>query len=188
MRHLKSAAWLLIVLSAVSIRAYAQNADQNINVTIKPPQTVEQRIADSIKERELRETAEEKAAADKSARIAANSPRALLSRAQTVFVESSTSYFEPIQLQNALRKRSEFEAWQMVIIDSYEKRKVSDIIINIDRPLFTFTFTYKISDRANGILLASGKLTAFDGNAAAPLLTSRIIEDIKKARGEVTKK
>ena len=164
--------------------AYAQNPDQNINVTIKPSQTVEQKVADSIKEKELREAAEEKVAAEKSARIATRNPRVLLSRAQTVFVSSGTSYFEPIQLQNALRKRTEFNAWEMVIIDSWEKRKVADIIIEIDRPLFTFTFTYKITDRSNGILLATGKVTAIDGNAAAPLLTSRIIEDIKKARGQ----
>ena len=76
----------------------------------------------------------------------------------------------------------------MAIIDDWQKRKVADIVIDIDRPLFTFTFTYKITDRENGVLLASGKITAFDGNAAAPLLTARIIEEIKKARGEVGKK
>ena len=187
MRHLTTAACLLIVFCVVSMSAHAQNADQNVNVTIKPAQTVEERVADSIKEKELREAAEEKVAAEKSARIAARSPRALLSRAQTIFVESSTSYFEPIQLQNALRKRSEFDAWEMVIIDSWEKRKVADIIIEIDRPLFTFTFTYKITDRNNGLLLATGKINAFDGNAAAPVLAGRIVEDIKKARGPEAK-
>ena len=187
MRHLSSAICLLILFFAVSLSAYAQNADQNVNVTIKPSQTVEERVADSIKEKELREAAEEKVAAEKSARIAGSSPRALLSRAKTIFVESSTSYFEPIQLQNTLRKRSELNAWEMVIIDSWEKRKVADVIIEIDRPLFTFTFTYKITDRSNGILLATGQITAIDGNVAAPLLTDRIIKDIKKARGEVTK-
>ena len=177
-------------MSVLSLSAYAQNTEQNVNVnvTMKPSQTVEQRVADSIKEKELREAAEEKVAAEKSARIAAKSPRALLSQAQTVFVESATSYFEPVQLQNELRKRSEFEAWQLAIIDSWEKRKVADVIIEIDRPLFTFTFTYKISDRSNGMLLATGKITAFDGNAAAPMLASRIMEDIKKARGPITEK
>jgi len=177
-----------MVLFAVSINVYAQSVDQNINVTVKPSQTVEQRVADSIKEKELREAAEERLAAEKSARIASKSPRALLSHAQTIFVQSSTSYFESVQLQNALRKRSEFEAWELAIIDDWSKRDVADILIEVDRPLFTFTFTYKITDRGNGMLLASGKITAFDGNAAAPLLTARIIEDIKKARGEVSKK
>ena len=182
--NLNRAAYLLILLLAVSINAFGQSVDQNVTVTVKPSQTVEQRVADSIKEKELREAAEEKIAAEKSARIASKSPRALLSRAQTIYVESSTSYFEPIQLQNALRKRSEFEAWEMTIIDDWDKRKVADIIIDIDRPLFTFTFTYKITDRTNGVLLTSGKITAIDGNVPAPLLTARIIEDIKKARGE----
>ena len=179
---------LLILLVLMSVSAYAQSTDQNIIVTIKPSQTVEQRVADSIKERELREAAEAKLAAEKSARIASRSPRALLSRAQTIYVASSTSYFESVQLQNALRKRSEFETWEMAIIDGWDQRKVADIIIEVDRPLFTFTFTYKITDRSNGILLTTGKITAVDGNVAAPLLASRIMEDIKKARGEVTKK
>jgi hypothetical protein len=188
MKNLNRVASLLTLLLAVGVNAFAQSVDQNITVTVKPSQSVEQRVADSIREKELREAAEEKLAAEKSAHIASRSPRALLGRAQTIFVESNTSYFEPIQLQNALRSRSEFEAWEMAIIDGWDKRKLADIIIEVDRPLFTFTFTYKIMDRSNGILLTTGKITAFDGNAAAPLLTARIIEDIKKARGEVIKK
>lgn len=178
----------LIVLLAASFSANAQTSEQNITVTIKPAQTVEQRVADSIKEKELREAAEEKLAAEKSARAASKGSRALLSHAQTIFISSNTEYFEPVQLQNALRKRAEFEAWELALIDGWDKRSVSDIFVEVDRPLFTFTYTYKITDRSNGILLASGKLTAFDGNAAAPLLAARIVEDIKKARGEVTKK
>lgn len=175
---------LLILLFAVSLSAYAQSNEQNINVTIKPAGTVAERVAESFKERELREATEEKLAAEKSARIASNNPRAVLSRAQTIFVRSGTSYFEPIQLQNALRKRPEFEAWELAIIDSWEKRNVADIVIEVDRPLFTFTFTYKITDRTNGVLLTTGKITAFDGEAAAPMLAKRIMEDIKKVRGE----
>lgn len=188
MKQMNRIALVLLVLLAASMSANAQSVEQNITVTVKSAQTVEERVADSIKEKELREAAEERLAAEKSARAASKSPRALLSRAQTIFVESSTSYFESEQLQNALRKRSEFEAWELAIIDGYDKRKVADIIVDVDRPLFTFTFTYKITDRSNGILLATGKITAFDGNAAAPLLARRIVEDMKKARGEVTKK
>ena len=112
----------------------------------------------------------------------------MLSRAQTVYVRSDTSYFDSTQLQNELRKTKEFEAWEMAIIDDWNKRDVADIVIEVDRPLFTFTFTYKITDRANGILLRSGKITAFDANLAAPQLSSRIIKEIKKARGETGKK
>jgi hypothetical protein len=181
-------AYFLLVLLAASVSASAQSSEQNINVTVKPAQTVEERVADSVKEKQLREAAEDKIAAEKSARIASTNPRALLSQAQTVYIESDTDYFDSIQLQNALRKRAEFEVWELAIIDDYNKRNVADIVVEVDRPLFTFTFTYKITDRSNGILLTTGKITAFDGNAAAPLLAKRIVEDMQKARGETTKK
>ena len=168
--------------------ANAQTTEQNVNVTIRPSQTVEQRVADEVKAKELLKAAEERMAAEEAARIAETSPKALLSRARVVFVDSDTSFFEPVQLQNALRKRAEFDAWQMAIIDAWDKRNVADVIIAIDRPLFTYTFTYKITSRGNGVLLASGKVTAFDGNDAAPKLAQRIIEEMKIARGEAKTK
>lgn len=181
-------AYLMILLVAVTVQAYAQTPAHNVNVTINPSQTVEERVADSIKEKQLREAAEEKLAAEKSAEIASKSPRALLSKAKTIYVTSGTSYFESVQLENQLRKSKEFEAWELAILDGWNKRNVADIVIEVDRPLFTFTFTYKITDRANGIILSSGKVTAFDGNIAAPMLSSRIIKDIRKARGETGQK
>jgi len=181
------AAYLLLLLTALSVNAFAQSTEQIINVRIKPSQTVEERVADSIKERELREAAEEKLAAEKSERMASKSPQALLRRAKTVHVTSGTSYFEPVQLQNELLKRDEFDEWGMAILDGWDKGKNADITIEVDRPLFTFTFTYKITDRANGIILASGEITAFDGNIAAPMLSKRIVKDIKKARGDTKK-
>ena len=76
----------------------------------------------------------------------------------------------------------------MAIVDGWGKRDVADVIIEIDRPLFTYTFTYQITSRSNGIVLATGKVSAFDGNAAAPRLAERIIEEIRVARGEVKPK
>jgi len=164
--------------------ARGQTAPQKIEVRVLPSQGVEQRVADEVKEKELRKAAEERLAAEESARLAEKSPRALLARARTVYVYSDTSYFEEVQLQNELRKRNEFEAWQVVIVDGHVARNVADILVEIDRPLFTFTFTYEIMDRATGIVLATGKVTAVDGNAAAPKLASRVVEEMRKARGE----
>ncbi|MFL6228672.1 MAG: hypothetical protein ACJ741_07820 [Pyrinomonadaceae bacterium] len=169
---------------ACAASARAQDSTQNVNVTVRPSQTVEEKVADETKEKELRRAAEEKLAAEESARAAENSPRALLKRARTFYVESNTSYFEPVQLQNELRKREEFDQWGMAMVDGWGNRAVADVVIEVDRPLFTYTFTYKLTARDTGILLATGKLTAFDGNAAAPTLAGRIIEEIKKARGE----
>ena len=166
----------------------AQSGQQNVTITVRPAQTVEERVSDEIKAKELRKAAEEKLAAEESARIAEKSPKALLRRARTVFIDSDTSFFEPVQLQNALSKRVEFDAWQMAVVDGWEKRNVADILVEVDRPLLTYTFTYQITDRGTGIILASGKVTAFDSNGAAPKLAGKIIEEIKKARGEAKSK
>lgn len=184
MKKLTRRLLLLATATLIAASANAQTNEQNVNVTIKPSQTVEQRVADEIKARELKKAAEEKLAAEEAAKIAATNPKFLLSHARVVWVSSNTDFFEPVQLQNALRKRAEFDAWQMAIVDRAGKQDVADIFIEVDRPLFTYTFTYQITSRSSGIVLAGGKVTAFDGNDAAPTLAQRIIEDIKVARGE----
>jgi hypothetical protein len=177
--------WILCaVLVSASAIASAQTSDQTINVRVVPSATVEERVANDLKEKDLRRAAEEKRTAEEAARIADTSPKALLSRARVLYITSNTDYFETVQLQNALRKRSEIDAWQLAMIDGWDKRNVADTEIEIDRPLFTFTFTYKLTNRSTGILLATGKVTAFDGNAAAPMLAERIVEEMRKARGE----
>jgi hypothetical protein len=140
-------------------------------------------VADEFKEKQLRKAAEERLAAAESKRIANTNPANVLSRARTMYIFSDTDFFEEIQLQNALRKRSEFAEWQMAILEGGENRKIADLLINIDRPLFTYTFTYQIIDRSTGVVLTTGKVTAWDGNDAAPKLASRIMDDLKKARG-----
>ncbi len=177
----------LLPLLFVCGSASAQTG-QNVTVTVLPARTVEERVADEFKEKELRKAAEEKRAAEESAKIADANPKALLSRARTLFISSSTSFFEPVQLQNAMRNRDELDAWKMVIVNGWDKLSIADVLIEIDRPLFTYTFTYEITHRGTGVVLATGKVTAFDGNVAAPKLAARIIDEIKNARGEKTKK
>lgn len=182
---------MFIALAAVFFvagSAYGQSSDQRVTVTVRPAQTVEERVADELKEKALRKAAEDKLAAEKSARLAEKKPKALLSRARTVFVSSGTDFFEPIQLQNALRQRAELDTWQMAIVEGWSNREVADVLVEIDRPLFTYTFTYQITDRETGIVLATGEVTAFDGNSAAPKLAGKIIEELKKARGESKEK
>lgn len=179
---------LLATATAITANAQAQTTEQNVNVTIRPSRTVEERVADEIKEKELKKAAEEKSAAAEAARIAETSPKALLSRARTIYITSDTSFFDSVQLQNALRKREEFETWQLALLDGWGKHDIADVVIEVDRPLFTYDFIYKITNRGNGMVLAMGKVTAFDGNIAAPMLAKRIIQDMKIARGEAKPK
>ena len=178
----------LLMLLAITVSANAQTTEHNVNVTIRPSQTVEERVADEFKARELRKAGEEKIAAEEAAKVAETNPKTLLRRARVVSVSSYTSFFDREQLQNALRKREEFDAWQMVMVEARGKSDIADITISVERPVFTYTFIYTITNRSNGIVLATGKIYAFDGNDAAPKLAKRIIEDIREARGETKKK
>lgn len=158
---------------------------ENVSGQVRTPQTIEERVSNEFKEKELRKEAEDKLAAEQSNRIANMRPTALLSQGRTIYINSDTSFFEEVQLQNALRKRTEFKDWQLAIIEGWDNRTsmTADLWIEIDRPLFTYTFTYQIIHRRSGMVLGTGKVTAFDGNIAAPKLAAKIIEDIKKARG-----
>jgi hypothetical protein len=178
---------LLLALPLVTSGIALSQTDQTITVKVVPAMTVEERVAADTKEKELRKAAEEKQIAAEAEKIAATNPKTLLSHVRILFISSSTDYLEAVQLENALRRRNEVDAWQIAMV-GWDKRNVADTEIEIDRPVFTFIFTYKITNRSTGILLATGKVTAFDGNAAAPMLAERIVEEIRKARGEVKTK
>ena len=173
-----------MILTAAVTPVQAQISQQPVTA---PQQTIEQRVANEMKEKQLRKEAEEKLAAQEAQRIAAMRPEELLSNGRTFYVNTDTKFFEEEQLQNALLKRAEFKAWELSIIDGWANREAAELWIEIDRPLFTYTFTYEIMHRRTGKVLATGKVTAFDGNIAAPKLAARIVEDIKKAR-EAAKK
>ena len=179
---------LFAMVSGLATIGHAQSPSQDIKVTVLPAFTVEERVANEIKEKQLRKAAEEKLAAEEAAKIAAKDPRTLLSNARTFFITSDTKFFEEVQLQNALGKREEMRTWQIGIIDGWTNRNNADIFIEIDRPLFTYTFTYQMLDQKTGLVLGTGKVTAFDGNEAAVKLAEKIIEEIRKARAEANPK
>lgn len=171
-----------IVFFASAVQTVAQTPEQRVVVKVEPSFSIEQRVANDMKEKQLRKEAEERLAAEESMRIANTRPESVLSRGRTLYIDSDTSFFEEAQLQNALSKKPEFKSWDLAVIEGWEGRRVADLLICIDRPLFTYTFTYQILDRPTGKVVASGKVTAFDGNLAAPKLAAKIIEDIKKAK------
>jgi uncharacterized lipoprotein YajG len=61
---------LLVAMTLIAAGANAQTTERNINITIRPSQTVEERVADEIKANDLRKAAEEKRAAEEAAKIA----------------------------------------------------------------------------------------------------------------------
>ena len=98
---------------------------------------------------------------------------------KAIYIHSRTSYCNTAQLLNELQKRPEFAAWKILLVND---SSLADAALEIDRPLFTFIYTFELTDNRTSVILASGKLTAWDGNTAAPGLAKEIVKRLKAAR------
>ena len=67
----------------------------------------------------------------------------------------------------------------LAIVRDAEK---ADLMIDLDRPVFTYTFTYSVSSADTRVVVASGKVIAFDGNFAAPLIAKELMKRLQSAR------
>src|SRR5262245_48482968 len=105
----------------------------------------------------------------------------LLRSARTFFIRSDTVYLRPESLENALRGRADFQSLDIAIV---KDRQAADLVIDLNRPLFTFDFTYSVTHRQSSRLVASGKVTAFDGNGAAPKIAKELVKQIQSARSQ----
>ncbi|MFQ5926616.1 MAG: WD40 repeat domain-containing protein, partial [Terriglobia bacterium] len=111
--------------------------------------------------------------------LAKTKPAESLRSARTFYVRSKSVWFRATALETALQKRDEFQAWGLVIV---KDRRVADIEIIVDRPLFTYNFTFAITHLKTSVLLGSGKVTAIDGTRAAPKIAKEIVKMIKASR------
>jgi hypothetical protein len=72
--------------------------------------------------------------------------------------------------------------WPKLELTIVQDRRVADVLIEIDRPLFTYVHTFVIVDKKTSIVLGSGKVTAFDGTIASGRLAKEITTIFAQAR------
>lgn len=114
-----------------------------------------------------------------SAAIADVKPRQILKDAKTICITSKTSFLTVDTLDRALIQQKSWEKLGLTIV---QDPRVADILIQIDRPLFTYVHTYVIIDKKTSIILGSGKVTAFDGTIASGGLAKGIVKVFNDAR------
>lgn len=110
---------------------------------------------------------------------AKNESSDMLRSARTVYIWSGTVYLRAEQVENALRGMAGFQSLDIAIV---KDRQAADLVIELNRPLFTFDFTYSATHRQSSPLVASGKVTAFNGNIAAPKIAKGLIKQMQSAR------
>jgi hypothetical protein len=106
-------------------------------------------------------------------------PKQLLHNAKIFYISSESQLISVKMMENALMKKPEFEKWELVIIKEY---KNADIIISVEHQLFTFDYRYTMTDRQTNIVLATGKVTVWDGKLASAKFAKMIIAKLKELR------
>jgi hypothetical protein len=104
--------------------------------------------------------------------VASADPKELLRSAKTAVIHTRTMFFTPETLEREFVKQDGYAALGLVLV---KDARVADLAITVDRPLFTYTFTYAVTDAKTSIVLDSGKVTAADGNSAAGKITKELI-------------
>ena len=95
----------------------------------------------------------------------------ILRSARTIFIRTETIFFKPATLENALLKRAEFQAWGLAIS---RMEWDADLIVEVDRKLFTTRFVYSVIDRRTSMVVASGKISSIGGTVEGKISDSFI--------------
>jgi hypothetical protein len=114
-----------------------------------------------------------------SAAIASSDPKEILKNAKTIYIHSKTSFLTVDTLDRALLLEKNWGKLGLTIVGD---PRVADLLIEIDRPLFTYVHTFVLSDKRTSIVLGSGKVTAFDGTIASGGLAANIVKIFSAAR------
>ncbi|HEY0100621.1 MAG TPA: hypothetical protein VGB76_16870 [Pyrinomonadaceae bacterium] len=89
-----------------------------------------------------------------------SSPLDVLRSAQTIFIRTKTAYFKPAALEQSLLDRTEVQSWELVFT---REEANADLIIEVDRKLFTNKFVYSVIDPRTNTVLISGKIGSLGG-------------------------
>ncbi len=104
----------------------------------------------------------------------------LVSKAQSVYVQSDTFYMKRENLESSLLGRAEFKAWDLQITG---KPQLADLLIRVRRVPFTNHFTYTVSDRATDTIVMAGKVDSLAGTVYG-LIADEIVHKMKVFRGD----
>ena len=102
--------------------------------------------------------------------------RELARASRTVCITSQTTFFKPDMLAHELDKQPEFHNLGLAVAMNC---RVADVDIMVDRPIFTYYWTFVAKDRNTSLVIGSGKVIAFDGIHAAPGLAKQFVAQMK---------
>jgi hypothetical protein len=106
------------------------------------------------------------------------SPAELLRSAKTISIRTQTVYFKPAALEQVLINKEEFQDWDLAIARDVVD---ADLIIEVDRKLFTNVFVYNVLSARTNMVVAGGKIGSLGGSVEGQIADS-FIKKLKKVR------
>ncbi len=99
--------------------------------------------------------------------------------ARTIHINSETVFLTVSTLERSLMKQKDWDKLGLNIIGG---SGYADLELQINRVVFTHIHTYILTDKATGIVLASGRVRAFDGVVASGPMAEQIVKILSAAR------
>ncbi len=106
-------------------------------------------------------------------------PKAILRDAKVFYINSVSELISEKMMERALMKTPEFEQGKLKLVNKHD---AADITIEVKHDLFTFDYRYSMTDRRTNILLATGKVTVWDGKIASKKFARMIVAKLKQLR------
>lgn len=103
----------------------------------------------------------------------------ILKKARTICINSQTDFLSAATLDRALMQQKDWKKLGLNILNNFRD---ADLELQINRVVFTHIHTYLLTDKATGIVLASGRVRAFDGVIAAGPMAEQIVKILSAAR------
>ena len=99
--------------------------------------------------------------------------------ARTICIKSETQFLTVSTLERALMKQKN---WDQLGLNIVGNACIADLEIEVHRLVFTHIHTYVLTDKATSIVLASGRVRAFDGVVASGPMAEQIVKMLSAAR------
>lgn len=108
----------------------------------------------------------------------------ILSAARIIFIRSKSTYFQSATLEKELLNNAEFQKFDIAIT---RKKDDADLIIEVERKLFTTHFFYSVIDPRTQRVVASGKVDSIGGTVAGKI-NKKFVKQLADARNATTPK
>jgi hypothetical protein len=102
-----------------------------------------------------------------------------IKKARTVYISSKTNFLTISTLERALLKQ---KGWEKLGLNIVTNENAADLEIAVDRLIFTHIHTYVVTDKGTSIVLAAGRVRAFDGVVASGPMAEQIVKALATTR------